>query len=1007
MEDSTTTPSAHLRTPTEPPFVGRRREMASLRRAADDALEGRTRIVALAGEPGIGKTRLAHETAAYASQHGFQIFWGRCHEGEWAPPYWPWIQIMQSYLSSSDSESIQALMGKRAIHIGDVVDEVRDMLPELPHSEPAEPQVRRFLFFEAITYFMKRASQLEPLFLIIDNLHCADTSSLHLLEFLAQNTYESPMLVLATYRNLSLSASHPIIPSLGELARNPSFEQLSLLPLSAEEVTDFIQTATSTDIPLEITHALYDRTEGNPLYIAEMAKLLGSYDLRSLGNEDVSFLDEIGIPETVQLAIGQRLSHLNESCRTVVTTAAVMGHEFSTRRLSRLMGLVPEESVQPGIDEARKVGIIEEIAESADKYRFTHKLIQKVAARELSAARRALLHMEIATMLEEQYGADSRKHAEELARHFEQADNDELQDKTAYYARLAGEAALAAYSFEEAAAHFNRAVAAGQNIPMDKEKAVSLFGLGQAQLALYMLDESLDNLEQAFDYFEKNGDTEGMAAIAGHHRLIAFVDRIEKRIANWVERALAVTPDGSPKMAPLLGVHANHAYLSNWNYEQAQSAIDQALEISLKQGDVAAAMAIYDRRWTINFVDQRYSRAYSDGLRILEMADAENDKYFTVVGNLHAGQSAIYLDDGEASWRHREAALRTAEEFRDRSLLREALQTLAFSCYKAGQAERARKLDSRSLRIINSQYRGNAQIIIFAFRAYYEYQAGYFQEGDALYSKLLEIYRQSPSGSNRRTLLGFLPYFAYFKATTEHIDKAIEIEKTHPVSEERFFADSFPIVSMGFAMMAVLTNEKNKAAKFLKDLTDNGKQGFSGENQRTLGLISQTAGDYDFAFSCFEKGLAHGRKAINYLEEAWCCHDWGKALIEQANARDGGISTEQARKNVEKARGLLEAGLQITRRLGMAPLQIRITSLLESVAKPGKKQAYPAGLTQREVEVLREIASGKTNQEISHALSISENTVANHAKNIMAKIGVSNRVDAALFAVKRGLARDM
>ena len=217
--------------------------------------------------------------------------------------------------------------------------------------------------------------------------------------------------------------------------------------------------------------------------------------------------------------------------------------------------------------------------------------------------------------------------------------------------------------------------------------------------------------------------------------------------------------------------------------------------------------------------------------------------------------------------------------------------------------------------------------------------------------------------------------------------------------------DSVPPIAAG--MIAVIKADRKMAAKALEPLRFYRNLSFHTEAIREAGLIAQTAEEFDFSFVCFEEGLAHSRKAINYIEEAWCCHDWAKALIEQANTKDMGITKDRTRKNLEKARGLLEDGLQITRRLGMAPLQERITSLLESMPGPGKKQAYPAGLTQREVEVLREMASGKTNQEISRALSISENTVANHAKNIMSKIDVSNRVGAALYAVKQGLARDI
>ena len=300
----------------------------------------------------------------------------------------------------------------------------------------------------------------------------------------------------------------------------------------------------------------------------------------------------------------------------------------------------------------------------------------------------------------------------------------------------------------------------------------------------------------------------------------------------------------------------------------------------------------------------------------------------------------------------------------------------------------------------------------FAWRIFFEYQSGQIREGDALFRKLIAIYEQSPTDLRRLFLLDFLPRFAYFKGTTEHADRAIGIIESSSLPMGRFGVDStlpygedcVPPIAVG--MIAVVKADKKMAAEALEPLGFYRDLSFHTEAIRDAGLIAQTAGECDFAFACFEKGLVHSRKAINYLEEAWCCHDWGNALIEQANTKDKGITKEQIRGNVEKARGLLEDGLQITQRLGMAPLQDRITSLLESLALQEKKPAYPAGLTKREVEVLREMAAGKTNQEISHALSISDNTVANHAKNIMAKIGVSNRVDAALYAVKQGLARD-
>ena len=329
-----------------------------------------------------------------------------------------------------------------------------------------------------------------------------------------------------------------------------------------------------------------------------------------------------------------------------------MGQEFSLARLSAVLDEEEKEPVRQALDEARKVGIIEEIAESPNRYRFAHKMIQEVAEQEFSITTRAILHERIGVMLEEQYGEDSAKHATELTRHFEQADSDEVGGKIAYYSRLAGEAALAGYSFEEAAAHFSRAADVKRNMPMDVEKAKSLFGLGRAQLALYMLDESLDNLDKAFDHFEKTGDSKRMAAIASSHRLSLFFDRVEGRIISWVERAIKVTPDDSPFMPRLVGSNAYFEYMENSDYEHAENVLRNALDASTRQENHGSAMSIYRHWCVIDFMEGRYDEAYEKGLKLLKLAREANDKYHSVMGSFIAGQCTVYLGEGAASLRH-------------------------------------------------------------------------------------------------------------------------------------------------------------------------------------------------------------------------------------------------------------------------------------------------------------------------------------------------------------------
>ena len=143
-------------------------------------------MVTLVGEPGIGKTRTAQELATYAGLRGCQVLWGRCHESRGAPPYWPWIQLIRSYVREHEPQQINTEMGSGAADIAEIVSDVRERLPGLqPATKLDDPEQARFRLFDSITAFLKSASGGQPLVVILDNLHWADKPTLLLLEFLA------------------------------------------------------------------------------------------------------------------------------------------------------------------------------------------------------------------------------------------------------------------------------------------------------------------------------------------------------------------------------------------------------------------------------------------------------------------------------------------------------------------------------------------------------------------------------------------------------------------------------------------------------------------------------------------------------------------------------------------------------------------------------------------------------------------------------------------------------
>jgi predicted ATPase len=178
-----------LNTPARGFFVGRQQELQELGIALREVLTGQGRLVMLVGEAGIGKTRTAREFAAASEQHGVQSLWGRCYENPGAPPFWPWVEIIRAYVQERDADQLLAAMGAGAMDIAGIVPELRDRLPGLAAPPPLEsPEQARFRLFDSVTAFLSAASRVQPLVLLLDNLHWADKPSLLLLEFLSTPT---------------------------------------------------------------------------------------------------------------------------------------------------------------------------------------------------------------------------------------------------------------------------------------------------------------------------------------------------------------------------------------------------------------------------------------------------------------------------------------------------------------------------------------------------------------------------------------------------------------------------------------------------------------------------------------------------------------------------------------------------------------------------------------------------------------------------------------------------
>jgi len=378
---------------TSSTFVGRDREMGELNKALEETLAGQGRLVMLVGEPGIGKTRTAQELASRAERRGAQVLWGRCYEEEGAPPYWPWVQPIQSYIQQRDPEQLRSEMGPGAADISEIVFEVRGKIPDLEPPPTLEPEQARFRLFRSITTFLKNAAQSQPLMLVLDDLHWADKPSLLLLQFLAQEMAGSRLLVVGTYRDVDLSRQHPLSETLAQLSREPVFRRQLLAGLSQEDSGRFIEATAGIHPPQQFVETLYIHTEGNPFFLSEVIQLLA--DRGELTADDIGGPQGIRIPEGVREVIGQRLNRLSEQCNEALTTASIIGREFDFQLLFGLSGGFTEDQLLQAVDEAVSFHLIEDVPGQMERYQFTHALIQQTLAEEVTTSRRVRLHARI------------------------------------------------------------------------------------------------------------------------------------------------------------------------------------------------------------------------------------------------------------------------------------------------------------------------------------------------------------------------------------------------------------------------------------------------------------------------------------------------------------------------------------------------------------------------------------------------------------------------------------
>ena len=734
---------------------------------------------------------------------------------------------------------------------------------------------------------------------------------------------------------------------------------------------------------------MYTRTEGNPLFVTEVVRLLaqeGELSVDQAGNRD-SWTARI--PEGVREVIGRRLNSLSQRCNDALVVASVIGREFTLDQMKPLVEDMSEDRLLEVLEEALAPRIIEELPQVAGRYQFTHALIRDTLTEELTLTRRVRLHATIAETLERLYGENADAHAPELAHHFFEARSILETDRLVRYSLIAGEQALASYAYEEAISHFQRALAAKRGQETDAEKAALLFGLGRAQGAIFgqNLEEAGSTLVHAFEFYARAGDIDQAVKVAEYPLDPYPGTRTGKHMGS--SRALDFSQPGSPQAGRLSSRLARVLAIEEGEYEAAEKAF--ATAIAGREGDASLEMQTLANAAQSELNQLRFRQSLELTVRSIALAPRAKEYRAEALAHHMAGMSLIALGDPVSAQKHASSLLTLAEQLRNRYFISSASGTKAMAAGLVGNWNDARRFGDESLTVAPMDPR------TLGLRIMVEYEVGNFDWGETFLERLLETMRTtSQSGSIANAFIAFvLPAISRLNGVADRLEAG---EQTaHAVISSR---SATPLLihaaETGLALLAI--QRDSASAAWLKYAVLASTRAsiptivFT-SCDRILGLLAQTMGSIAKACEHFEDSLSFCRKSGYRPEFAWTGYDYADTLIKRNNAGDR-----------SKAITLLDQCLTISSDLGMRLLMERATNLRgEMGSAPTKAPMYPDGITAREAEVLRLVAEGKSNPNIATDLFISLNTVARHISNIFAKTGCSSRSEAAAYAVRQGL----
>jgi len=616
-------------------FVGRSAEIDVISDAIGRVGDGHGSVLLFAGEPGIGKSTLARIAADLAGERDIPVYWGFSWEAGGAPAYWPWTQLLRSLVGEQQPDPDQLLP-------------LAQVLPEVATAEPAQPELQpdqaRFQLLESVRALLAKVANQAPFMLVLEDLHAADSDSLHLLHYIARHAASLPIVIVGTYRDVEARATTDAEP-LWRTSRDATVLQLSRL--EEADVREYLRRCGGDTADDEAVQRLLSTTAGNPLFLAELVGLLA--------HEGDAVASNAALPENVQQVIRHQVSLLPESTAATLATAAVFGREFGLPELAALMRL-NENDVLSQLQAAIDAAMLRPLRDG--KFRFAHTLYRDVLYHDLGANKRAQLHLECAGQLRGLIDAGDVDRWAALATHLQLAGS-EHRLAAIDALRQAAARAHARLAFEDAASLLHQALIAFGEGPKYEplERCRLLVDYASALMITGEIDAGQQHCRDAFAIAKTIGDPALMSEVAltwGGPIVVGKVDRA--LIAALRECLAALPPDDAATRSRV------QARLAG----ALQPAVNPAEPMDMAREAIALARTTNDEQ--VLYTVLRFATS-----ALMDFAPPRE----RIQLNGEYGSMAATFDDVPQQFRSNLLMMIDASEIGDRTLLDEAVDECA------------------------------------------------------------------------------------------------------------------------------------------------------------------------------------------------------------------------------------------------------------------------------------------------------------------------------------------